>query len=127
MKKAKKRVLTSILQGVGDEKNPESDEKNCETLARNVWTLATQGKLTFPDGREIKASVRDWRDTAQWIYSQIDGPVRVEQTDAAGGLHALANRPASELRAAIARAAGRAKEHTHEPKAGMDLASDGAE
>lgn len=97
----KKRALTQILQAKGEETLPESDVKNKEHLAANMWTLATQGKVTFPDGREIKASVRDWKDAAQWIYQHIDGPVRIDDTQQGSISSALADMSLDELRSKI--------------------------
>lgn len=101
MAKKKERKLTTILQGIGDETIGGTDTPNKEQVARNFWTLATQGKVTFPDGRELKASVRDWKDTVQWLYNHIDGPVKIDLIDSEGYSKVFEDTPIAELEAIV--------------------------
>ena len=110
MAKKKDRPLTQILQGLGDETLPGSDRKNKEALALNMWSLAVQGKVTFPDGRELKASVRDWKDAAQWLYNHCDGPFRPDDGPVDGISGALAGLSVAELRQRVSETASRLAE-----------------
>ena len=97
MFKRKDRPLTQILQAEGDRLDPNHGIKRKELLARRMWDLATTGQVSFEDGRELKASVRDWRETASWIYQQCDGPHRADDgTDTLGS--ALAGMTTQQLR-----------------------------
>ncbi len=106
-KKDSKRALTEILRVAGDQLTYDQDGRpvtRSEQLAQLMWSMATEGRVQFPDSRELKASARDWKEVASWIYQQIDGPVkaRVEVTD---GLAAeLAATPLDDLKALISKA-----------------------
>lgn len=76
-----KRVLSDILAEAGkvvEGFGPDGNEARDRILALHVWRMATQGKLTFPDGRTIEASPRDWKDVTSFIFNHLDGPVRKE-------------------------------------------------
>ena len=105
----KDRPLTAILQAEGDETLPDSDVRRKDQLAKNVWELVITGKLSFPDDTEdsgfrtLKASVKDWKDAAQWIYGHVDGPYRIDPTLTEGMAGALSNTPLDELQAIVER------------------------
>jgi len=114
--KREKRPLTEILQRYGEAKLPGSELKAKEQLAENVWSLLTNGKLCFPDHREIKASVKDWKDTAQWLYNHCDGGFR--PTDLSGsGLEAkLQSMSAEDLRSRISAVRSKLEQETESPE-----------
>ena len=104
MKKKQERLLTKILQGVGDEPSPDSpDETKSQVVAAKLWNLACSGKLSFADTAEdsgvrvLKASVKDWRDTVQWIYTHVDGPFKPIPTEGEGLVGELGQTPLAEL------------------------------
>lgn len=91
-----KRSLTKLLRAVGDEHLPDGATRS-ETMAKLIWELACTGSVAFPDGRELKASVKDWKDAVQWIYTHCDGAARVEQAIALGLEGTLSETPLAEL------------------------------
>ena len=101
------RPLTAILKAEGNAKLPDAGQRRKEVLARKVWDLAITGKVEFDDETEktgkrvLKASVRDWKDTIQWIYSHVDGPARVDAAQSDGLAGSLSATPADELQAII--------------------------
>lgn len=103
----KDRPLTAILQAEGDELLRDSDVRRKDAVARNVWDLAVYGKVSFPDPSEesgvrtLKASVKDWRDTVQWLYNHCEGPYRVDPSDSDGIESVLSKSSSAELQALI--------------------------
>ena len=101
---AAKRPLAEILEEAGkatDKSFLGKSEKRDRLLAELVWTMATRGAVVFPDGREIKASARDWKDVTAWIFSHIDGPVRKEIDLQVGAGDGLEGKTDEELQAII--------------------------
>lgn len=98
---SKKRQLTKLLRSVGDGEF-QNGKTRSEVMAELVWQLACTGAVTFPDGRELKASVKDWKDAVQWIYTHCDGAARVEQAIALGLEGQLSDTPLSELQRIVA-------------------------
>jgi len=103
--KRKERVLTKVLQEFGDKDfvnakgNPTTYVKE---TARLVWQLATEGKAEFQNGLVLKAGVRDWKDTVNFIFNQCDGPARLEQDiNLSGADSALAQAPIEHLMALV--------------------------
>lgn len=76
-----KRQFAEALKKAGSETLVDKNGitlTRAEAMARIAWQLATEGKVEFPCGREIKASIRDWTDAAKWILNHTDGPARQE-------------------------------------------------
>jgi hypothetical protein len=69
------RPLAEILRRVGGRKNKENHKPNRQILGELMWQLATEGRVTFPDGTYIDAEkIPEWFDAAKFIFSHIDGP-----------------------------------------------------
>lgn len=109
-KRKRERPLTEVLRLRGEEKVSLSAQRRVEAVADLAWQLATEGKCTFPDGREIKAGAREWKDVTAWIYSQIDGPVMTAEEGLDAASSALATASERKLRELVATVAGRATE-----------------
>ena len=76
----KNRAFTEILAKAGC-KTLDVDGKRMSgkrLTASLMWQVATLGRCTFPDGRVMDASPRDWIDIVKWLYAQIDGPPKAE-------------------------------------------------
>ena len=107
----KDRPLTEILQRQGEtlvETGSDSPVRAKELLAQNVWALLTQGRVTFPDGREVKASVKDWKDAAQWLYNHCDGPFKLDAKSGDDRISAtLSSMSSEDLQAVVRQTADR--------------------
>ena len=108
----KDRPLTAILAAKGDETLQDSDVRRKDLLAEKVWDLATLGKVSFPDTddpsglRTLKASVKDWKDTAEWLYQHMDGPFKLDPASSEGVGGALADTSMKELHDVVAKFKG---------------------
>ena len=103
--KPKRRALTELLKAAGDAPTIDSTgrkrPKN-QILADMMWEFAVQGKVTFPNGTSLQASVRDWRDAASWIYTHSDGPAKPDiSVDLTGLDRQLAESSSDELKRLI--------------------------
>lgn len=69
------RVLTELLEAAGDREVRVGDEvvTGKDLLARMVWDFVTTGKVTLPDGRNMRADSRDWVSVMEWLYKHVDG------------------------------------------------------
>ena len=74
--KAVKALITQALRSSASGKVTMSDGRllrNDEAMAELLWSVVTTGEVTFPSGRTIEFGGREWRETAKFLYSQIDG------------------------------------------------------
>lgn len=106
-RKPKARPLTEILKTAGESSQLDSlgrkRHKN-QILADMMWEFAIDGKVTFPDGRQLQAAVRDWRDAASWIYHHTDGPAKPDVLVDLGDLdRQLAESSIGELKELVAK------------------------
>ena len=71
----KSRALTAILETAGKKSTQAGDNKVARQrlLAQLIWEMATEGKVTFPDGRVMVAELQDWMATIRWLYGHVDG------------------------------------------------------
>jgi hypothetical protein len=106
-RRKRERALTEVLRLRGEEKVSLSSQKRTEAVADLAWQLATEGKCTFPDGREIKAGAREWKDVTAWLYNQIDGPAVRDDEALDAAASALAGASERRLRDLVAAVAGR--------------------
>ncbi len=75
----KSRALTEILEVAGRQKMPTESGDLVEPrrlLARMLWAVLTTGETELPSGETLRFSAKDWLETAKFVYSQIDGPVK---------------------------------------------------
>lgn len=75
----KKRALTEILRRGGSKTMLLSNGRHISRrriIADMLWTLATTGEATFPDGKKLLFSPEDWLGVVKFIYAQLDGPPR---------------------------------------------------
>lgn len=77
----KSRALSAILEGhINDPIEDGSDITNGQQVGKMLWQFARTGKVTFPDGTELKAeNAIDWINAVRWLYGHIDGPAQGEQ------------------------------------------------
>jgi len=85
----KARALTELLEKAGNKAVEGQDgvkRAGKRELARLVWELATTGRATFADGKQI--AIGDVDDlVAVWklVYGQVDGPPKVALDLESGG------------------------------------------
>lgn len=86
----KKRALTRILETVGAKKLAGLPVPARRLVAERLWEAVTTGRIAFgpldesaPDSdadalRVLRLTYDEWLDTVKFIYSQIDGPPKVQ-------------------------------------------------
>jgi hypothetical protein len=76
----KSRALAEILAKAGSRKVTVAGKaiSGKEAMAQMLWTVATTGRVTLADGREITADGGGWLDVVKFIYTHIDGPAKAE-------------------------------------------------
>lgn len=79
----KERALTAILERAGSA-SLDIDGKHISGkrwVAAKAWEVMKFGRVTLPDGRTLHVgSVGEWLDVVKWVYTQIDGPAKQEQS-----------------------------------------------
>lgn len=79
----KARALTAILEKAGSATVDAGGDKKVarkRLIAAMAWEAVTTGYIKFPDGISRMIGVGDWIDIVKWIFAQIDGPPKIEQS-----------------------------------------------
>jgi hypothetical protein len=76
----KERALTTILAAAGHTTVPVAGKRIAgqRLIAQLLWTVATTGQATLASGTILEVSPGDWLALVKWLYSQIDGPPRLD-------------------------------------------------
>ena len=76
----KPRALTQILKRALNKTttgSPQATKKTARKrlLADHVAEFVTTGKVTLPDGTQLRAeTITEWFTAVKWLYTHLDGP-----------------------------------------------------
>ncbi len=77
----KARALTALLETALKKPVGEGGIQRREAMAEAIGQLVSTGKAKFATGVELELAPREWLDLAKWVYGQIDGPPKNDDTD----------------------------------------------
>jgi len=77
------RSFTRMLAEAGEEVVVIGGETltGKEALARKVWEFLATGEVNLAGKLWRMTSVGDWLGTVKWLYGQIDGPPKPEESE----------------------------------------------
>ena len=79
-RKPREREFTTFIKRAGKVTAlwEDGNKSRAEILAELVWQGLMAGEIVLPGGVKLALSSGEWKDLAKWLYSQVDGPPRLD-------------------------------------------------